>query len=76
MAKVRMLLSVRDTHLEALDEIAKAAERAGMQVDARMKDLGVVSGLIDADKAEDLRKIDGVLDVVEDRKFSLPPGDS
>jgi hypothetical protein len=32
---------VRDTHLEALDEIAKAAERAGMQVDARMKDLGV-----------------------------------
>lgn len=76
MAKVRMLLSVRDTHLGALDEIAKAAERAGMQVDARMKDLGVVSGLIDADKAEDLRKIDGVLDVVEDRKFSLPPGDS
>jgi hypothetical protein len=76
MAKVRMLLSVRDTHLEVLDEIAKAAERAGMQVDAKMKDLGVVSGLIEADKVEDLRKIDGVLDVVEDRKFSLPPGES
>jgi hypothetical protein len=76
MAKVRMLLSVRDTHLESLDEIAKAAERAGMQVDARMKDIGVVSGLVDADKAEDLRKIDGVLDVVEDRKFGLPPGES
>jgi hypothetical protein len=76
MAKVRMLLSVRDTHLEVLDEIAKAAERAGMQVDAKMKDLGVVSGLIEADKVEDLRKIDGILDVVEDRKFSLPPGES
>jgi hypothetical protein len=76
VAKIRMLLSVRDTHLESLDEIADAAERAGMQVDARMKDLGVVSGLIDADRIEALRNIDGVEDVVEDRKFSLPPGHS
>ncbi len=76
MAKIRMLLSVRDTHLSSLDEVANAAERAGMQVDARMKDVGIVSGLIDADKIEALRNIDGVEDVVEDRKFSLPPGHS
>jgi hypothetical protein len=76
MARIRMLLSVCDTHLSLLDQIANAAEQAGMQVDARMQDLGVISGLIDADKIDALRNIDGVEDVVEDRKFSLPPGTS
>jgi cell division protein ZapA (FtsZ GTPase activity inhibitor) len=71
-----MLISVRDSHLGSLDEIAKAAERAGMDVDAKMKEIGVVSGLIEADRIDALRAIDGVADVEEDKKFSLPPGNS
>ena len=76
MAKIRMLISVRDSHLGSLDEIAKAAERAGMEVDARMTNIGVVSGLIEPDRIDSLRAIDGVQDVREDRRFSLPPGHS
>jgi len=76
MAKVRMLISVRDSHLGSLDEIAKAAEQAGMEVDARMTNIGVVSGLIERDRIDNLRAIDGVQDVEEDKKFDLPRGDT
>jgi hypothetical protein len=76
MAKVRMLISVRDSHLGSLDDIARAAEQAGMDVDAKMKEIGVVSGLIEADRIDRLRAIEGVQDVELDKKFSLPPGNS
>lgn len=76
MARVRMLISVRDSHLGSLDDIAKAAEQAGMDVDTMMREIGVVSGLIEADRIEKLRAIDGVQDVEEDKKFSLPRGNS
>jgi hypothetical protein len=76
VAKVRMLISVRDTHLSSFDEIARAAERAGMEIDGRMTNIGVMSGLIEADRIDALRAIDGVADVEEDKKFTLPPGNS
>jgi hypothetical protein len=68
-----MLISVRDSHLGSLDDIAKAAEQAGMDVDTKMAEIGVVSGLIDADWIDRLRAIEGVQDVEVDKKFSLPP---
>ena len=71
-----MLISVRDSHIDAIGDVARAAERAGMQVDARMPNIGVVSGWIEADRADGLRKIEGVQDVEEDRKFGLPSGNS
>jgi hypothetical protein len=74
MARVRMLISVRDSHLGSLDDIAKAAEQAGMDVDTKMTEIGVVSGLIDADRIDRLHAIEGVQDVEVDKKFSLPPG--
>lgn len=74
MARVRMLISVRDSHLGSLDDIAKAAEQAGMDVDTKMAEIGVVSGLIDADRIDRLRAIEGVQDVEVDKKFTLPPG--
>jgi cell division protein ZapA (FtsZ GTPase activity inhibitor) len=69
-----MLISVRDSHLGSLDDIAKAAEQAGMDVDTKMAEIGVVSGLIDADRIDRLRAIEGVQDVEVDKKFTLPPG--
>jgi cell division protein ZapA (FtsZ GTPase activity inhibitor) len=69
-----MLISVRESHLGSLDDIAKAAEQAGMDVDTKMAEIGVVSGLIDADRIDRLRAIEGVQDVEVDKKFTLPPG--
>ena len=74
MARVRMLISVRESHLGSLDDIAKAAEQAGMDVDTKMAEIGVVSGLIDADRIDRLRAIEGVQDLEVDKKFTLPPG--
>lgn len=71
-----MLISVRESHRGSLDAIAEAAERAGMDVDARLTEIGVVSGLIEADRIDRLRMIEGVQDVQPDRTFGLPPGNS
>lgn len=71
-----MLISVQESHLGAIDEIAKAAEQAGMEVDAKLRDIGVVSGLIESGCIDRLRAIDGVSEVAEDKKFTLPPENS
>ncbi len=76
MAKVRMLISVRESHLGSLDDIAKAAQQAGMEVDTKLRDIGMVSGLIEDDRIDSLRAIEGVADVAEDKKYRLPPGNS
>ncbi|HKS63669.1 MAG TPA: hypothetical protein VJT13_18355 [Xanthobacteraceae bacterium] len=73
MAKVRLTLSVSDSHLKKLGTVAKAAAKAGMKVEQTHKTLGVLSGSIDAGKVEKLRAIDGVDRVEEERTFQLPP---
>lgn len=73
MAKIRLTLSVSDSHLKKLGTVAKAAAKAGMKVEQTHKALGVLSGSIDAGKVEKLRAIDGVDRVEEERTFQLPP---
>lgn len=76
MASVRMLLSVSESHRGALDDIAAAATAAGMDVDACLPEIGVVSGLIEADGIDRLRTIAGVEDVQPDATFSVAPSKS
>ena len=75
MAKVRLTLSVSDSHVKHLDNIAKAAQKAGMKVERRLDDLGVLTGSIDASKVDKLHGIAGVTHVEEDREVGIaPPG--
>jgi len=73
MAKVRLTVSVSDSHIKQLGKIAKAAEKAGMTVDQKLEDLGVFTGSIEADKRDRLRQIDGVSHVEEERTVGVPP---
>jgi hypothetical protein len=48
MAKLRLSVSVHDSHLKHLSKVAKAAEKVGMKIDQRLESLGVFTGSIDA----------------------------
>ena len=76
MTKVRLSLSISDSHMDRIDEVAAAATRAGMTVEQRLPDLGVLTGEIDRDKLVRLRQVDGISDVEEERTVRIPPPDS
>ncbi|MBD0270305.1 MAG: ketohydroxyglutarate aldolase [Acetobacteraceae bacterium] len=76
MAEVKVSVSVDDSHLERLDEVARAAEAAGMTVHGRQATIGVLTGSIAQDKLDKLRSVPGVEDVETQREVRVPPPDS
>jgi len=76
MPKVKLSLSVDDQHLAKFSEVVKKVEKAGMTVDEKHKDIGVVNGSIEKDKIDSLRKVDGVEHIEEDREVRIPPPES
>lgn len=76
MPKVKLSLSVDDEHLSKFSEVVKKVEKAGMTVDEKHKDIGVVNGSIEKDKIDSLRKVDGVEHIEEEREVRIPPPDS
>jgi hypothetical protein len=76
MTKVRLSLSISDSHMNRIDEVAAAAMRAGMTVEQRLPDLGVLTGEIDRDKLARLRQVDGISDVEEERTVRIPTPNS
>jgi 3-deoxy-D-manno-octulosonic-acid transferase len=76
MTKVRLSLSVSDSHINKFNEVAAAAEQAGMKVERRLNEIGVLTGVIDQDKIGRLRQVDGISDVEEERTVRIPPPDS
>ncbi len=76
MAKVSLLVSVDDEHLDRFSEVVRGVEDAGMEVEQKLEDLGVLTGSIDSEKVEALRQVEGVSHVEESRGFQIPPPDS
>ncbi len=76
MPKVSLLVSINDDHLDRFSEVVKDVENAGMEVEQRMEDLGVLTGSIDSEKVEPLRQVEGVAHVEESRRVEIPPPDS
>jgi hypothetical protein len=74
--KVSLLISVSDDHLDRFSEVVKGVEDVGMEVDEKMEDIGVLTGSIDSEKVEPLRRVDGVSHVEESRRVQIPPPDS
>ncbi len=70
------MVSVDDDHLDRFSEVVKGVEDVGMEVEQRMEDLGVLTGSIDPEKVEPLRRVEGVSHVEESRSFQIPPPDS
>lgn len=76
MAEVKVSVSVDDSHLGRLDEVAQAAEAAGMTVQGREAAIGVLTGSVAADKLDRLRSVAGVEHVETQREVRVPPPDS
>jgi hypothetical protein len=74
--KVNLLVSVDDEHLDRFSEVVKGVEDVGMEVEEKLEDLGVLTGSIDPEKVEPLRRVEGVSHVEESRRFQIPPPDS
>jgi UDP-N-acetylmuramate-alanine ligase len=74
--KVSLLVSVNDDHLDRFSKVVKDVEDVGMEVEQKMEDLGVLTGSIDSEKVEPLRRVEGVSRVEESRRFEIPPPDS
>jgi hypothetical protein len=71
-----LLVSVNDDHLDRFSKVVKDVEDVGMEVEQKMEDLGVLTGSIDSEKVEPLRRVEGVSHVEESRRFEIPPPDS
>jgi len=76
VAKVSLLVSVDDEHLDRFSEVVRGVEDVGMEVEQKMEDLGVLAGSIDSERVEALRRVEGVSHVEESRGFQIPPPDS
>ena len=74
--RVSVLVSVEETHLDALGEVVERLRRAGLDVEQVTEEVGVVAGSANADAVERLHDVDGVAHVEEEREFQLPPPDS
>lgn len=68
-------VTVDEEHLDDLDRVVEALRERGMQVDAVLESLGMVTG--SAPDAETLRQVEGVsaVDAVEERHVPPPEED-
>ena len=73
MAKVRLSLSISDSHMGRINEVAQAATKAGLNVEQRLSDLGVLIGSIDEDKVGQLHSLDGISHVEKAQVVGVPP---
>lgn len=73
---IRVTLSVGDAHLRRFDEVARAAEAAGLRIEQRLDGIGVLTGQIDAKALGRLRAVPGVEGVEQERRVGIAPPDS
>ncbi|MCM3873501.1 MAG: hypothetical protein ND895_22690 [Pyrinomonadaceae bacterium] len=76
MPKVKLSLSVDDQHLSKFSEVVKEVEKAGLTVDEKHRDIGVVNGSIEKDKIDSLRNVEGIEHIEEEREIRIPPPES
>lgn len=76
MARVSVSVSVANGSAKRVSEVARRLEHAGLEVEQELVEVGVVTGSIDAEKAESLGEVEGVSYVERSRQFRIAPPDS
>jgi hypothetical protein len=76
MDKRKVNVVIDDDYAGRFDSVVKRLVKAGLNVEQKLKAVGLVSGTIDADKLPDLERVKGVGSVEREREFNLPPPDS
>lgn len=75
MSDVNLIILVDKDKKKAIDKIADDLSKTGLKVDRKMSTIGIISGRAEHKNIEELRKIDGVAELREEKVFSLPPMD-
>jgi hypothetical protein len=76
MSRVSVSLSVSDDRIDQFPDVVDRARAAGLDVWQELDLIGVVSGTIEEERLEELRRIPGVAAVEPEREFQIPPPDS
>ena len=75
MPDVKLLILVERDKKKAIDSIADDLCRIGLTVDNKMSISGTISGWASVEKIDEMRKVEGVAELREEKIFSLPPMD-
>lgn len=76
MSKVKLSVSVDDQHLKRFAQVVKGVKQAGMEVEQQLKDVGVITGSVDAAQVKSVRQVQGVAHVEESRDIQIAPPES
>jgi hypothetical protein len=74
--KSGVLVSVADSHLERMPEVADELRAAGLDISHVLNTTGTITGSMDSSKVDDLKGIPGVSAVEVEQSYQLPPPDS
>lgn len=69
-------ITVNDTHLDRIEEVAAHLRSSGMQVDQVLNEIGVISGSVPDDRRQLLKTVTGVQSVEDAATVQLPPPES
>ena len=76
MKREHVNVSVTDDYLRRFDQVVRHCKQAGLQVTHVMKEVGVISGSIDAAKLDDLAHVKGVAFVEPAQRYQIAPPES
>lgn len=76
MAKARLSVVVKDSHLPKFREVVKSLKQAGMTIENELKSVGIVTGSVDEMKIDRLREVEGVAEVEPEQSFQIAPPES
>jgi len=76
MTKVNLTVSIKDEHIPRFTELVDRIKKTGFEVDQELQSLGVVTGRIESEKIDDLKKLNEVAQVEESRSYQIPPPES
>lgn len=76
MPKIKVSVSVDDTHVNQILKVAESLQSVGMDVEQTLPSVGIVSGSIASDQVNRLYQIEGVQHIEPERSYQLAPPDS
>ncbi len=74
--ELRVVVTVDDEHVGAINDIARALRDSGMTIDDVFETTGQIVGSIPQDQEPVLAALEGVLAVDRETAFQLPPPDA
>jgi hypothetical protein len=76
MSTIKASVSVDEQYLDKLPNVVKRVKKVGFHVEQTLASIGVITGTVDSEKIDSVRKVKGVASVEQEKQFQLPPPSS